>query len=124
MSAFPPFLGVSPAAPRSLLGRRNLCRDSCLLWPLFACGLPEHLLVGTRPLGLAGERGQGLVEAEESGYLVLGPPRRCRPPTPPLTLPFPCLRFGVLFISASICILTRVPWGTPHRNGSKFLLWS
>lgn len=36
MSAFPPFLGVSPAAPRSLLGRRNLCRDSCLLWPLFS----------------------------------------------------------------------------------------
>ena len=34
------------------------------------------------------------------------------------------LWFGGLFTSTSICILTRVLWGTPHGNGSKLLLWS
>lgn len=50
------------------------------------------------------------------------PPHHPRPP--PLTLPFPPLWFGGLFTSTSICILTRVLWGTPHGNGSKLLLWS
>lgn len=124
MSAFPPFLGVSPAAPRSLLGRRNLCRDSCLLWPLFSpvaslsiCWWGHGPSVSLR----SGDRGwlkqRRVVTWSWASQTLLAP-------YPPLTLPFPHLRFGVLFISASICILTRVLWGTPHGNGSKLLLWS
>lgn len=44
--------------------------------------------MGTWPLRLAEERGQGLVEAEESSYLVLGLPDAAGP-LPPTDLAFP-----------------------------------
>ena len=59
-----------------------------------ACGLPERWLVGTWRLGLARERGRGLVQAEECGYLVLGLPGTAGPPPSPPPPPATDLAFS------------------------------
>lgn len=97
MSAFLPFLGVSLAAPRSLLGRRNLCRDSCLLWPLFSPVASLSICWwGHGPSISLGSGDRGWFK-QRSVVTWSWASQTLPAPYPPLTLPFPRLRFGVLF---------------------------